>query len=574
MSTKPKILYLASGASGDEPELQRLGDRFEVVRVQSPVRALMMLSRQASNYAGVYVASEHLREVLNVGRLLQNERILQGMPDGVALVDVDNTILWANARLKQWCRGESIIGLPFFKALDDVTIEGNEFAPLTTALATKSPAMALLRSGTNRFFRLHAAPVLEGDGEPRSVIVTLHDVTQETLQRQKLEAIHRAGIELANLTANDLCQMSVDDRIDLLKGKILQQTQDLLNFDVVEIRLIDQKTGRLEPLLASGMTPEAVARELYPSKVDNGVTGYVAAMGTSYLCDDTTNDPLYLVGCTGAKSSLTVPLKLHDVTIGTFNVESPKPCAFTENDVVFLEIYCREIARALNTLELLTVEKVTAAAESVEMIHRAVALPVDEILNEAVNIMERYIGHDPDVVDRLQKILRNARNIKQDIQKVGQQMAPIEALPQAMQSVERPRLRNLRVLVVDADTATLAAAHAILDRYGCVVETSHCGGECLNMVRGLGVVDAAYDVIIADIRLPDWNGYELLCRLQGALENVPLALMTGFGYDPGHSIVKARQAGVKHILFKPFRVDQLLDAVEAMAESPRPAGAV
>jgi two-component system, sensor histidine kinase SagS len=38
--------------------------------------------------------------------------------------------------------------------------------------------------------------------------------------------------------------------------------------------------------------------------------------------------------------------------------------------------------------------------------------------------------------------------------------------------------------------------------------------------------------------------------------------MTGFGYDPGHSIVKARQAGIDLVLFKPFRVDQLLDTVE------------
>jgi DNA-binding response OmpR family regulator len=46
------------------------------------------------------------------------------------------------------------------------------------------------------------------------------------------------------------------------------------------------------------------------------------------------------------------------------------------------------------------------------------------------------------------------------------------------------------------------------------------------------------------------------------LDPVPLVLMTGFGYDPGHSIVKARQAGVDLVLFKPFRVDQLLDTVE------------
>jgi DNA-binding NtrC family response regulator len=46
-------------------------------------------------------------------------------------------------------------------------------------------------------------------------------------------------------------------------------------------------------------------------------------------------------------------------------------------------------------------------------------------------------------------------------------------------------------------------------------------------------------------------------------------LMTGFGYDPGHSIVKARQAGVDMVLFKPFRLDQLLETVErCVAQRP------
>ena len=58
------------------------------------------------------------------------------------------------------------------------------------------------------------------------------------------------------------------------------------------------------------------------------------------------------------------------------------------------------------------------------------------------------------------------------------------------------------------------------------------------------------------------SGYQLLLRLQEILDPVPLILMTGFGYDPGHSIVKARQAGIDLVLFKPFRIDQLLDTVE------------
>jgi CheY-like chemotaxis protein len=342
---------------------------------------------------------------------------------------------------------------------------------------------------------------------------------------------------------------------------------DLLQFDVVEIRLLDQQTGRLEPLLAEGMQPEAEARILYARPENNGVTGYVAATGRSYFCNDTTKDPLYLEGCKGAKSSLTVPLMLHEQVIGTFNVESPEPGGFTDTDLQFLEIFSRDVAAALNTLELLVAEKASTAAESIEAIHGAVALPVDDILNDAVNVMERYIGHDAEVVERLQRILRNARDIKQVIQKVGEKMAPSSAHVQLRHGERRPSLAGRRILVVDADEQVRAAAHALLERYGCTVETARDGGEAASMVRAVG--DEAYDVIISDIRLPDMSGYQLLLKLQEILETVPLVLMTGFGYDPGHSIVKARQAGIELVLFKPFRIDQLLDTVERALAAPK-----
>jgi hypothetical protein len=41
-----------------------------------------------------------------------------------------------------------------------------------------------------------------------------------------------------------------------------------------------------------------------------------------------------------------------------------------------------------------------------------------------------------------------------------------------------------------------------------------------------------------------------------------MILMTSFGYDASHAIVKCRQEGLRSTLFKPFRVDQLLDALE------------
>ena len=556
----PKVLCLGGTHDAQVTLRERFGDQVQVVEV-SPARALSHLG--SGEYIGIYADADHFAEVVNVARLVQNERILQSMPDGVVLLGSDNTILWGNGRLREWTGREDIVGSNFYEVMGTPEILGPDFCPFHTALTTGRPSASTLRCFQNRYMRVHAAPATDAQGAPQHLVVTIREVTDEIVQQQKLSAIHQAGIELADLTPDEVAKMSVDERIELLRANILHCTQDVLHYDVVEIRMLDQKTRILEPVLAVGMTPEAARRELRADPNGNGVTGFVAATGTSYLCEDTSADPLYLEGAAGARSSLTVPVMLHDRVTGTLNVESPEPRAFSESDLQFLEIFARDVAMALNTLELLAAEKASTAAASVEAIHSAVALPVDDILNDAVNVMERYIGHQPDVVERLQQILRNARDIKQVIQKVGQSMAPTEAQPPAARVELRPMLVGRRVLVIDADEGVRSAAHALLERYRCIVETAHDGCEAQFMVRSL-TADQHYDAIIADIRLPDMSGFDLLLKLKEMLGTVPMALMTGFGYDPGHSIVKARQAGLQAVLYKPFRLDQLLETVELL----------
>ena len=489
-------------------------------------------------------------------------RLIEHFPDGVVLLDAADTIRWANARFRQWCGRDDPSGLGFLAALGGPEWLGPEYSPFHSALASGRMSDAMLRTADNRYYHVHAAPLLATPPWPATdhVIVSIRDVTHTILEQQKRAAIHQAGQKLADLSPAELADMTIEERIDLLKSNILHYSRDLLQFDVVEIRLLDRRTGRLEPLLAEGMQPEAEARILFARTEHNGVTGFVAATGRSYFCDDTTKDPLYLEGCKGAKSSLTVPLMLHDQVIGTFNVESPEPGGFSHTDMQFLEIFSRDVAAALNTLELLVAEKASTTAESIEAIHGAVALPVDDILNDAVSVMERYIGHDADVVERLQRILRNARDIKLAIQKVGEKMTPSTAHAQNRRGDQRRSLVGKRILVVDADDQVRVAAHCLLERNGCIVETARDGAEAASMVRAAG--GEGYDVIISDIRLPDMSGYQLFLRLSEILDRVPLVLMTGFGYDPGHSIVKARAAGINLVLFKPFRVDQLLDTVE------------
>ncbi len=555
----PRILVLGSTEGETSPILDRLKTVQEFVVPESLTEGLENLKED--QFAGVLFLG---KEYPAAGGLLEAGGVLEQIPDAVVLVDVSLTILWSNHQLRELTKSEeSLVGRGFYEAFGTPEILGPDFCPFHTALGAGEPARSTLRVGDKSYFEVHAKPVFDEDGEvPHFLVVIVRDVSAEVLQRQKLNAIYHAGLELGDLAPHELLEMSVDDRVELLKSKILHYTQDLLEFDMVEVRLVDKRTKQLDPLLAYGMQPDASNRVLYAEAQGNGVTGFVAATGKSYLCEDTGTDPLYLPGAPGARSSLTVPLILHDEILGTFNVESPRAGAFNENDLQFLELFSREVAVALNTLELLVAEKMTSVTQSTQRILHEVAHPVDEILNDAAWVLERYIGHEPNVSERLLRILKRTRDIKTLIQKVGDTIAPDSGKTSLPPRPERPKLRGKRILVVDSDDSVRRAAHELLGRFGCEVETAHNGEEAGLMVRSF-----PYDAAIVDIRLTDMTGYECFQKLRATAPKLAVILMTGFGYDPTHSIVKARQEGLKTVLYKPFRLDQLLAEVETAVTS-------
>ncbi|MCA9115412.1 MAG: response regulator [Planctomycetaceae bacterium] len=560
MSDSHRILVFGDLNDDNISLVDQLKERGEVVVPESLEQALHDL--QDKEFSGIVLIGQDAGAATHVA---EAGGILELLPEGVALLDAQLNILWANRTLNELTGQEgSLTGLSFYAAFGSPEIIGPDFCPFHTALGSGESARSTLRVGEKSYFEVHARPVFITDIDiPSCLVVVVRDVSEEVLQRQKLNAIYQAGLELGDLSPQEVYEMSVGDRIELLKQKILHYTEDLLEFETVEIRLVEKKTKKLEPLLAVGMGPVAADRALFAEPAGHGVTGFVASTGKSYLCEDTANDPLYLPGAPGARSSLTVPLILHDEILGTINVESPRPGAFNEHDLQFLELFSREVSMALNTLELLVAEKMTTASESTERILREVAHPVDEILNDAAWILERYIGHEPNVCDRLQRVLRHTRDIKQLIQKVGRSITPDVPHSPLPPRPERPRLQNKRVLVVDSDDTVRGAAHELLGRFGCEVETAHNGDEAFLMVRSFH-----YDVVIADIRLPDMTGFDCFHQLRQIHEHLPVILMTGFGYDPSHSIVKARQLGLKSVLYKPFRLDQLLNEVEKAVTRP------
>ncbi len=558
MAEKPRLLVIERDGPEGRTVRDRLMDLFEVVPARGMGRALSLLREQS--FAGVYLDATRLPEVEWAGILLQAVEVLDAIADGVAVVDLDRKVLWSNPEFQLLAIGPIEPGTTTFdEALGRPELLGD--SPFTAALATRKPSEGPIKLASGRYLRVMVTPVLDPLGVPKHLIVLTRDVTAEQLQLQKINTIHKAGEELADLSPDELSQMTVDERTDLLKYNIARHMRDLLGLDFIEIRLLDHQTNRLVPLLTEGMTPIAANRELYALETDNGVTGHVAATGKSYVCADTTQDPLYIEGAANARSSITVPLMHHGVVIGTLNVENSQPNAFAEQDRQFLEIYARNIAAALNTLDLLEAEKVSTATASMEAISRELALPIDEVLSDATTVLDRYAGHDEDIVARLRHLMFRAREMRGLIQKAGKTIVA-ESRADVSNAPTAARLAGTRLLVVDADESIRRAAHNLLGRHGATVETAQSGFEAIALAR-----QTSYSAALVDIRLPDLDGYETFVRLREVQPGLPIILMTGFGYDVKHCIVKARREGLKFVVATPFRTNLLMEAVE---QSVRP----
>ncbi|WP_088345716.1 MULTISPECIES: response regulator [Rhodomicrobium] len=118
------------------------------------------------------------------------------------------------------------------------------------------------------------------------------------------------------------------------------------------------------------------------------------------------------------------------------------------------------------------------------------------------------------------------------------------------------------VAVVDDDEAIRSALGSLLRSVGFRVETFGATQDFL-------ASDAAREAncLILDIRLPRVGGLEFQSQLAAAGIAIPIIFMTGHGDIP--MTVRAMKAGAVDFLAKPFRDQDMLDAVTAAIERDR-----
>jgi FixJ family two-component response regulator len=118
------------------------------------------------------------------------------------------------------------------------------------------------------------------------------------------------------------------------------------------------------------------------------------------------------------------------------------------------------------------------------------------------------------------------------------------------------------VHVVDDDEAVRRALSSLLRSVGYGIRSHATASEFLK-----AVLPDAPGCIVLDVRMPGVSGLELQEHLNRSDVSLPLVLMSGHGDIP--MSVRAMKAGAVDFLTKPFRDQDMLDAVGSAVEIHR-----
>jgi len=116
-------------------------------------------------------------------------------------------------------------------------------------------------------------------------------------------------------------------------------------------------------------------------------------------------------------------------------------------------------------------------------------------------------------------------------------------------------------LVVDDEIDVLEFLRIYLETMGWEVTTAPTVSQAFE-----ALARQPHFLVITDIAMPEMDGYEFISAIKAQGFECRFALMTGFGYNPKHTLVKINKTVKYPCLFKPFNREKVMEAVNGAYE--------
>lgn len=119
------------------------------------------------------------------------------------------------------------------------------------------------------------------------------------------------------------------------------------------------------------------------------------------------------------------------------------------------------------------------------------------------------------------------------------------------------------ILIIDDEVDICLLLKKFLERKGYFVTSVHRGADGLKAVN-----KTAFDLVISDFRLPDFNGLDLLKEIKALRPAVPVIIITG--YSDIRMAVEVIKYGAYDYVTKPLYPEELLNMVNEALEHSEP----
>jgi DNA-binding NtrC family response regulator len=117
-----------------------------------------------------------------------------------------------------------------------------------------------------------------------------------------------------------------------------------------------------------------------------------------------------------------------------------------------------------------------------------------------------------------------------------------------------------RILVVDDETSMCEFMKIMLAKEGYEVDTEQNGHRAARMFT-----DKGYDMVIADLMMPEMSGLELLDKIKESSPETPFLVMTAFASVD--TAIEALKKGASDYVTKPFKIDEIKLAIQKTLET-------
>jgi DNA-binding NtrC family response regulator len=114
-----------------------------------------------------------------------------------------------------------------------------------------------------------------------------------------------------------------------------------------------------------------------------------------------------------------------------------------------------------------------------------------------------------------------------------------------------------KILIIDDDDSMRSVLRMGLETAGHLVFEAANGTEGLRQIEAGGV-----EVVVTDLLMPEMDGIEVIFNVRKKYPSLKVIAISGGGQLPPEGYLKiAQRGGARRILMKPFKLEELLQAV-------------